>query len=338
MATKLFKNNATTTLASAITSTATSCTVTSGGGALFPTLGSAGPTGTAQNFTATIIKNGNPAVYEVVLVTARSTDTMTIVRAQEGTTAQAWNAGDTLALLPTTADLVAMVQFDDLQAQDTNYAVNTGPANAYVAAMTPALTAHVAGMPIRVLMGSGVTNTGASTFNDGGGVASVVYPNGGALVGGEILANSIATFTWNPTLAAFQLINTPSLAATTFTGTLTGGFSANPSGTINAKVTNGVVTLWNDAAITGTSNGTFLYLTGLPAALTPSGNACFGVNLVVNNSVDTLALAQYNGSNTIAFTLLQVSGSLLTLPSLGQFTSSGTKGLQAGWNISYPLT
>lgn len=85
----LYTNNATTTLASAITNVATSLAVASGKGALFPT-----PTG-GDFFYATLV-SGN--TIEVVKVTARATDTFTIVRAQEGTTAAAFSAGATVEL------------------------------------------------------------------------------------------------------------------------------------------------------------------------------------------------------------------------------------------------
>lgn len=83
-------NNANATLAASITSSATSITVTSGQGARFPTL-SAG-----DYFYATLIDVSNN--LEIVKVTARSTDVLTIVRAQESTTARAYSTGDRIEL------------------------------------------------------------------------------------------------------------------------------------------------------------------------------------------------------------------------------------------------
>lgn len=80
----LFTNNATTTLASAITSSATSLTVATGAGSKFP-----GPT-SPDFFYATLVEGAN---IEVVKVTARSTDTFTVVRGQDGTAGTAFNAG-----------------------------------------------------------------------------------------------------------------------------------------------------------------------------------------------------------------------------------------------------
>ena len=79
MTTPKFTNNATTTIAAAISSTATTITVATGTGALFPTLGA------SEYFKATLQDTNNN--FELVRVTARTDDTMTIVRAQAGTLA-----------------------------------------------------------------------------------------------------------------------------------------------------------------------------------------------------------------------------------------------------------
>ena len=87
----LYTNNAATTLASSITAAATSLTVTSGKGALFPAPVS------PSYFYATL-SNSDGSVMEIVKVTARTTDTFTVTRAQDGTTAVAWNAGEKFEL------------------------------------------------------------------------------------------------------------------------------------------------------------------------------------------------------------------------------------------------
>lgn len=85
-----FTNNAVSTLASSITNSQTSITLATGGGALFPTL-----SGTEYTY-ATIFQYGTSGEqnHEIVKVTARSSDTLTVVRAQDGTSARAFNAGD----------------------------------------------------------------------------------------------------------------------------------------------------------------------------------------------------------------------------------------------------
>lgn len=79
MATPKFSNNATTTTVGLLSSTATTIVVASGTGALFPTLGA------SDYFKATLQDTNNN--FEIVRVTARADDTMTVVRGQDGTLA-----------------------------------------------------------------------------------------------------------------------------------------------------------------------------------------------------------------------------------------------------------
>lgn len=72
-------NNASTTVPAAISSTDTTITVASGTGSRFPVLGA------GDFFYSTLVDvNGN---LEIVKVTARTDDVMTVTRAQEGTLA-----------------------------------------------------------------------------------------------------------------------------------------------------------------------------------------------------------------------------------------------------------
>lgn len=94
-------NNAFATLAAGINSSVTSITVASGQGARFPTL-----TGT-DYFYATLIDTSNN--LEIVKCTARATDVLTVVRAQESTTARAYAAGDRLEIRITAQTFVDSV-------------------------------------------------------------------------------------------------------------------------------------------------------------------------------------------------------------------------------------
>ena len=99
-----FKNNAATTLASPIGEGALSLSVATGTGSLFPTLG------VGDYFYCTLIDNS--AQKEIVKVTARATDTFTIVRAQEGTSALSFVAGNGVELRLTTQGIED--KFDEL--------------------------------------------------------------------------------------------------------------------------------------------------------------------------------------------------------------------------------
>jgi hypothetical protein len=88
-------NNGFGTLSAGINSSATTVTVDSGQGARFPALSS------GDFFFATLIDTANN--LEIIKVTARSTDSMTVVRAQDNTSARAFSIGDRIELRPTAA-------------------------------------------------------------------------------------------------------------------------------------------------------------------------------------------------------------------------------------------
>lgn len=95
--TVLFTNNATSMLASSVTTGATTLSVTAGEGGKFPS-----PSGGSW-FPLTLIKP--TGALEILRCTGRSIDVLTVVRAQEGTVAQAFSAGDRVELRLTMAAL-----------------------------------------------------------------------------------------------------------------------------------------------------------------------------------------------------------------------------------------
>lgn len=101
----LFANNASSSLAAPISNSASSLSVQSGTGSEFPTPGA------NQQFSATLNDAATGLLYEVVYCTVRSGDTFTtIARAQEGTVALSWLAGDLIANVPTAGQMAAFVQ------------------------------------------------------------------------------------------------------------------------------------------------------------------------------------------------------------------------------------
>ena len=89
-------NGAMTTIASAITSVASTIVLSAGTGALFPTLG------TGQVFYGQLVQG---TVTEIVEVTARSSDTLTVTRGQDGTAAAAFAQGSAFNLIVSAAVL-----------------------------------------------------------------------------------------------------------------------------------------------------------------------------------------------------------------------------------------
>ena len=94
-------NNAFGTLNASINSSATTIVLVAGQGARFPTL-SAG-----DYFYATLIDTSNN--LEIVKCTARSTDTLTVVRGQDSTTARAYATNDRFELRPTAVLLTEVI-------------------------------------------------------------------------------------------------------------------------------------------------------------------------------------------------------------------------------------
>jgi hypothetical protein len=111
-----FANNAVGTLSAAITDTDTSLVLATGQGTMFPALGS------GDYFFLTLGSAGNT---EIVKVTARSGDSLTVTRAQESTTAKAYSVGTLAQLLITAAGLSELIPVADSNPQYTSLGVGT---------------------------------------------------------------------------------------------------------------------------------------------------------------------------------------------------------------------
>lgn len=138
-----FTNLGISKLAGSLTNSATSLTVTASEGAKFPTI-----TG-SDWFMCNLVKLvSNLPVQEIVKVTARSSDTFTIVRAQEGSAATTFSAGDLVELRVTAGSMDNLPQ---LVADNTYTGINDftgGSINVPTAAKgdndnSAASTAHV---------------------------------------------------------------------------------------------------------------------------------------------------------------------------------------------------
>jgi hypothetical protein len=100
-----FANNASTTLAAAIGTGSTTLSVAAGTGAIFPTIAN------GQSFKITLSPaSGSSPAPEIMLVTATSTDTFTVVRAQESTAAESWGVGSIVQNLLTAQTMSVLGQ------------------------------------------------------------------------------------------------------------------------------------------------------------------------------------------------------------------------------------
>ena len=98
MSIPLFTNNASTTLALGIGISDTTINLYVGSGSLFPS-----PVNSNYFYISMISSSTNST--EIMKCTGRSGDTLTVVRAQDGTSAQTWSVGDRVELRVTAASL-----------------------------------------------------------------------------------------------------------------------------------------------------------------------------------------------------------------------------------------
>ena len=125
----------------------------------------------------------------------------------------------------------------------SNYAPDTGSANAYVVTLTGVSTTYSAGL--RIQFKAGNANTTASTLNvNAQGAKNITYQDASALASGTIAANSIVDVMYDGT--QFLLMNDPAGATG---GDVTGPASATDNavvrfdGTTGKLVQNSVVTI-----------------------------------------------------------------------------------------------
>jgi len=187
----LAANNASTTLAGAITPTSTSLSVVGGTGALFPV-----PSVGNSQFRLTMVDAATGAKREIMYVTATSTDTFTVLRAQEGTAALAWLAGDTAGNFFTSGEFTNLTQIAQVQAGGMNFAVGAGTGNAITASLNPAPTALVSGLIARVKVLSSNTTAVTLALNNFGAI-QVVGEDGLPVVPSALIAGTIYQFMYD---------------------------------------------------------------------------------------------------------------------------------------------
>lgn len=151
-----FANNAHSTLASSVSTSATSITVASGHGARFPSLSG------SEFFYATLIDTSNN--LEIVKVTARSTDVLTATRAQESTSARAFASGDRIELRVTAQGLVDATTIQADQVVNSMIATDAVNADSIVANAVGASELNVSG---NGTSGQALLSDGDGTFSFG---------------------------------------------------------------------------------------------------------------------------------------------------------------------------
>jgi hypothetical protein len=178
--TAIFVNNAISALASGVTDVATSMTLTTGEGALFPN-----PTGSEYFYATLIDTSGN---LEIVKCTTRATDVLTVVRGAESTTAQAWSAGDRIevritagGLMDTVAAAAAVVASTAADAASAAAdAASTAADAASTAADAASTAADAASTAADAAAAAGSATTAAATALAAKITVSTSSPSGGS--------------------------------------------------------------------------------------------------------------------------------------------------------------
>jgi len=197
-----FSNNGHSKLASSLTTSATTITLASGHGARFPSL-----TG-SEYFYATLIDSSNN--LEIVKVTARSSDVLTVTRAQESTTARAYAVGDRVELRVTAQGLV------DVGTPTADSIINSMIADDAVD------TPQIADDAIT-----------AALIDDNAVGAAALNVSGNGTSGQYLESDGDGTFSWSTVSTA--VLKVESYVSTSRNTTTGSGFNTKMSGTYNKQ-------------------------------------------------------------------------------------------------------
>jgi hypothetical protein len=280
-----FTNNASTTVGTGINASATSLTVASASS--FPSLSG------ADDYCYLTLQGATNTTREVVKATALSSNTFTIVRAQDNTSAASWVAGDIVELRMTAALLTDVIDAATVEGVKTNYqytptagqTVFSGADNASATMIiNQAALVSVYMNGVRLVQGTDYSVSSANntvTLGIGATTADIidieVYGNfvgqsgaavgitGGSITGTAITATTLGatgTATLNTLVSNNATISGGSLDGVTIGGTTRGAISGNAiSGTSFAST--GDMTFGdNDKAIFGIGNDLQIYHVG----------------------------------------------------------------------------
>lgn len=241
----MFTNDANSTLRTSINTSVTTVVVASGDGAMFPQP----VTGVDYFMLVLEDRTQNPILREICKCTGRSTDTLTVVRAQESTTAKAFAAGVIVSHRITAGTLVTLRQSGTIST------------TLYLGAFATAPTAGVSGAVLVpgnlyfdttqnklfvfdgafwLEVAAGATNTGFGMYLGSHSLAPLTMLDGSALVAGSLYYNPTtpALFEWDG--SAWVNITTA------------GGGTTNTSNNIDGNVSiGGNLTVGGDETVHG---------------------------------------------------------------------------------------
>jgi hypothetical protein len=166
-------------------------------------------------------------------------------------------------------------------------------------------------------------------------LASVATGEGASIIGVEDSAGNFTATDVEAVLTELQANIDGITTAGSFTGTLT-GCTTSPTATFYYSVTDldgtySEVKLWCPAGLSATSNAATLTVTGLPAAIqSASTQARANTHSIDNSNTIPSLITITAGASVLNFNVFTGTN----YSSLA-YTTSGTKGINTGWNLSY---
>jgi hypothetical protein len=346
MATLLFANNIQTTLATNITSSQTSVTLTSTAGLPSPSAG--------QYFVMTFT-SGN--TNEIVWVTNVTGSTITCIRAKEGTSGTSFASGSYASCFPTAGTQQDFVQIDQLQNGAYTFTNGAGTANALTATIASNLTATSLPNGFQFILNAANANTGAATLNltlnptlPGSGAttstgALPIYRNGTiALTGGEITgANYLCLMTYNANYnggaGAFVLENpyNPVTGVVGITQVQDEYFTYNTSGGSSDAITLTVpagLTSLVDGAIVTFRNTTSANTTTTPTLNVTYGSTATGATVIKKYANASLSAGDTGGVGYVCQLVYSSSASAWMLLNPAPGVAGGVTSITGGTGIT----
>lgn len=298
---QLLRNNVSGVISGSLTSVATSMTLVDA--TSWPAPGS-------DDYLATLIGlnvNGQEASWEIVKVTAKAGNTLTIVRGQEGTTPQAWPAATGVQMRLTAGSVPTKGEFDAHVANVSNPHATTKAQVGLGNVENTALSTWAGSASLTTLgtIASGVWN---------GSVIGSVYGGTGVNNGGRTLAvnTNSGTLAFSNASTTLTIANTASVSGTntgdqtiSLTGDVTGSGTGSFATTLaNSGVTAGTyrsVTVDVKGRVTGGTNPTTISGYGITDAYTKTevDSLVTGLDFKASVRVATTANITLSGTQTI---------------------------------------
>lgn len=181
-----------------------------------------------------------------------------------------------------------------------DYAVDSGAVNAYVGTFTPAFTAYISGLPVRVKIANANTITNPTLKFDALPVKTLKR-NVGALLPGDLRAGGIYTIVYEAVGDCFVVLN-PSLSGPNEVTSIFGARVSKSLATIYEAATDGIVELYVDGA---DQTGAAIYYRGFVGSSSPPTTkraGCFYQNKEASFSMHVSKGEFYKATETVEIT------------------------------------